>query len=161
VTRRLLVMALLALAACRTEEPPPPTGPAPTTATGTATVEPPATTEEVPSPDETPFSPESAFHAIGSVEVEQAGTYWAIYLAVGEQGAPELEQTTDYLAGLGIESYAGDLACDRGAAEALGLSEDLTAVGVYFVEREDAQDFAEKLPTPPTGIAKVRTYCAD
>jgi hypothetical protein len=35
------------------------------------------------------------------------------------------------------------------------------AVGVYFTGQAGAQRFAKKLPTPPSGIARVRTYCAD
>jgi hypothetical protein len=160
VSRRLILVVLLALASCRTEEPStvtPPTG----TPTGTKTVEAPQTTTEQPSPEENPFSPGPEFGAIGSTQVEQGAKYWAVYLAVGEEGAPELEQATDYLAGLGIESLGGELACDRGAADALGLSEDLMAVGVYFTGQAGAQRFAKKLPTPPSGIARVRTYCAD
>ena len=150
--RRFLVLVLLALAACRTEEPTPTSAPPTTTTAVAAKSEAPEATGEEPQPE---------FGAIGSVDVEQGGTYWAAYLAVGEQGAPELEQATDYLANLGVESVAGELACDRGAAKALGLSEDLLAVGAYFAERADAQAFSKKLPTPPAGVAMVTTYCAD
>jgi len=155
-----MLVVLLALASCRTEEQStvkPPTR----TETGTETPEIPRKTTEEPSPEENPFSPGPEFGAIGSTAVEQGAKYWAVYLAVGEPGAPELEQATDYLIGLGIESFAGELACDRGGAEALGLSEDLMAVGVYFADRGDAQTFANRLPAPPAGIARVRTYCAD
>lgn len=153
----LAAIAAVALAACEEEAPrPEPSPPAETTAPPTTA---PPTTEE-PSPAAT-AEPEPEFDAIGGTEVEHGGSYWAVYLAVGDYDAPELEQASDYLSGLGIESFAGDLACDRGAQAALGPDAGPAGVAAYFRSRHDAQAFAESLPSPPAGIAKVKTYCAD
>lgn len=106
-------------------------------------------------------SPTPSLAPIGGAHVEQGGRYWAVYVVVGELGDPALDDASAQLVAQGIESYPGTLNCDQGAAEALGVSQDTGAVGVYFATREEAEAFAATLDPPPAGIARVETYCAD
>lgn len=99
------------------------------------------------------------------VPIEHGGTYWAVYFGVGEEGSAELEAAVDFARQLGIDAGSGELACDQGAAEALGVPERWHGVGVYFATRDDAERFyiesglADHEVAPP--IAKVTTFCLD
>jgi hypothetical protein len=76
------------------------------------------------------------------VNPELGGTYWAVYAWVGS-GADEaeIEATQRYLADRGVQGLRGSLACDEGAAEALGTSAD-HKVAVYFETEDEANTFA-------------------
>ncbi|MGH2545956.1 MAG: hypothetical protein ACRDHJ_03660 [Actinomycetota bacterium] len=95
------------------------------------------------------------------VAPEHGGTYWAVYLAVGE--GPDLEDAIAYLTEeRGIEFFGPtDVNCDEGAGEALSPGAGPLSVGVYFETDEDARAWAETLPGPPVGIVEVRTFCLD
>jgi hypothetical protein len=95
------------------------------------------------------------------VAPEHGGTYWAVYLAVGE--GPDLEDAIAYLTEeRGIEFLGPtDVNCDDGAREALGPGAGPQSVGVYFETEEDASAWAGTLPGPPVGIVEVRTFCLD
>jgi hypothetical protein len=105
----------------------------------------------------TPDQPETP----SPVAPEHGGTYWAVYLAVGE--GPDLEDAIAYLTEeRGIEFFGPtDVNCDEGAGEALGPGAGPLSVGVYFETEEDASAWAETLPGPPVGIVEVRTFCLD
>lgn len=92
---------------------------------------------------------------------EQGGTYWGVYLAVGE--GPELEDANAYLREeRGITAIGGgSVECDEGARKALGPDAGPLTVAVYFETEEDARAWAETLPAAPAGIAEVRTFCLD
>jgi hypothetical protein len=136
----------MGLAACSPAAPPdeivaPTRSPSPTSPVATATPEEPG----APSP----------------VTPEHGGTYWAVYLAVGE--GPELEDAIAYLTEeRGVEFFGPtDVNCDQGAVEALGSRAGPLSVAVYFDTEEDARAWAETLPGPPVGVAEVRTFCLD
>lgn len=99
------------------------------------------------------------------VSPEHGGMYWAVYLGVGEAGPKAIEWAVDWARRLGVEAGSGELACDQGAAEALGVPADWHGVGVYFDTREDAVNFyldsglADHEVEAP--IARVTTYCLD
>jgi len=92
---------------------------------------------------------------------EHGGTYWGVYLAVGE--GPELEDANAYLReGRGIAAIGGgSVECDEGARKALGPDAGPLTVAVYFETEEDARAWAETLPAAPVAIAEVRTFCLD
>ena len=98
------------------------------------------------------------------VEPVHGGTYWAVYPWVGPAGSREADDVSaQLLAEFGIQAFPGDLACDQGAAEALGTNAP-QGIGVYFETEEDANAFALQAGlldhTDPV-IAHVTTYCLD
>lgn len=112
---------------------------------------------ESPTPSESPLPPLPP-----AVESPQhGGTYFGVYLAVGEARDPKLTTAVQEAAALGYRVFPGDISCDQGAAEALGVSNNLFAVAVYFERRGQANDLLPWLELPPLGVVKVRTYCAD
>jgi hypothetical protein len=119
--------------------------------------------EGTPSPDPSPVPGESpAAIPSPAASVEQGGRYWAVYAVVAEAGSAELDEAFNRLRDLGVAIGGfGELACDRGAAEALGVDPGLHGVAVYFDRESDARAFADSLDPPPAGVARVRTFCAD
>jgi hypothetical protein len=93
------------------------------------------------------------------------GVYWAVYPWVGAAGSREAEDVSArLLEEFGIEARPGDLACDQGAAEALGTNAE-QGIAVYFETEEDANEFALRAgvlghEAGPV-IAHVTTYCLD
>lgn len=127
------------------------TGPTQPPGTMTETVTTTVTVTESPEPPDLP-QPVMPIH--GRV-------YYGVYLAAAPFGAEELEKAVRRLDRLGIEAGAGEIACDDGAADQLGLPNDLAIVAVYFDRRPDAKAWLDRLDPPPLGLAKVRTYCLD
>jgi hypothetical protein len=134
----ILVLAVL-LAACGEEEP----TAQPETPLATATAE--------TSPEFTPAEP------------EQGGTYWGVYVAIADKGDDAaLQQSAEALDALGYSEYSiGDISCDEGAAEELGVPEDSGRVAVYFETEEEARAFSGSLPSAIVRIAEVKTFCLD
>ena len=98
------------------------------------------------------------------VVAEHGGTYFGVYLAVGE--GPDIEDAINYLTeerGLepGQEFSIGDVSCDPGAEAALGAGAGPMRVAVYFDSQEEAEAWSQTLPAPPIGIAEVQTMCLD
>ncbi len=64
----------------------------------------------------------------------------------------------------GIQAVQGEVACDQGAAEALGPGAEFR-VAVYFDTEVDARAFVDQLATSgevtDAPIAQVTTYCLD
>jgi hypothetical protein len=148
-----VVVLALSLGACRSAEEPSATSPAPQPAPTTASPSPTPSPSPSPSPiDEVPEP----------VVPEHGGTYWGVYLAVGE--GPDVEDASAYLRAEGLDEGlqfgVHDIGCDQGAAEAIGSDGPLT-VAVYFETEEDAEAWADTLPAPPLAIAEVQTYCLD
>ncbi len=95
--------------------------------------------------------------------LEHGGTYWAVYLWVGETADAKAEAAVARAADLGYTTGVGDLACDQGAAEALGVAPDQSgsAVAIYFDSRADAAAASGLFEPAPVGIARVTTFCLD
>jgi hypothetical protein len=99
------------------------------------------------------------------VDPVHGGTYWAVYPWVGAAGSREADDVSaELFAQFGIEAFPGDLACDQGAAEALGTNAE-QGIGVYFETEKDARAFAIQAgllghEADPV-IARVTTYCLD
>lgn len=97
----------------------------------------------------------------------QGGSAWGLYLAVAPQyEAPEL-QGADAVAGeAGYSSGQGfsDLACDEGAAQALGVSGTAYTVSLYFETEAQAVQAREAFQArghSVAGVALVTTRCLD
>lgn len=83
-----------------------------------------------------------------------------------EFNAPELVAAQDLANTYGIEYGTGDLGCDQGGAEALGLDPngEWAAVSVLFDSETDASQFVtafEARGHTVEGMGLVQTYCLD
>jgi hypothetical protein len=92
-------------------------------------------------------------------------SYWAVYPWVGPAHTPEADDVVGGLADdFGIQAIQGEVACDQGAAEAVG-SDAAWRVAVYFETGEDASAFADEYRSRNPGsdpvVAHVTTYCLD
>ncbi len=99
--------------------------------------------------------------AVGEVAPTHGASLFGVYVVVAEAGSPALEEAAAPLRERSIQVSVGELSCDAGAAEALGVAPDSHAVSVMFETREAADSFAATLSTPPAGIAQVTVGCAD
>ena len=99
------------------------------------------------------------------VDPVHGGTYWAVYPWLGPTGDQAANAMVGQLANrFGIQAWQGEIACDQGAAEALGTDAEWR-VAVYFETQEEANEFALQAgllghEADPV-IALVTTYCLD
>ena len=103
------------------------------------------------------------------VQGVQGGTSWGVYIVTSDD--PDYTSSSvvaiERLLGLGYEwfAYGVSLGCDQGASDALGLSDDLLAVAIYFATQDDAEVLAlayeAEFSDPVVGIAEVTNYCLD
>jgi hypothetical protein len=120
----------------------------------------------IPSPEErTAGDP-----IVGVIEgFTQGAEYYGVYVFVGGFDDPGYDRSIRRLRRMdlkrGVNFSDGELRCDEGAAEGLGLSDDgagaAIAVAVYFHRETDAHAFAASLDTPPEGVVRIRALCAD
>ena len=95
-------------------------------------------------------------------EVQQGSSAWAVYLAWGKSTSePAMKSSAQRATQEKLNPSVGELRCDAGAIEALGVSESLLAVRVYFSTEDAARRFAEQRTPRPLGIANVKTMCLD
>ena len=111
-------------------------------------------------------SAEKVDAATKAVDPQAGGKYWVVYLAVSyEGGTPELKAAEATLRARGFKMggtmSSGQLSCDRGAAAALGRSEDAYAVGAWFASETAALAFSATLPSLAVGVAQVSPGCQD
>lgn len=136
-----------------------PTSPSATTVTASAT-SPSATSGPVPSPGPTRWP-----KALG--EPAQGDPVWAVYLALAHSGTdPALDTALQQAAAAGYSGVQGDLACDQGAIEALGLDQFdyWSAVTLYFATERDASDFVASYTAEVAkvvGSTRVNVGCLD
>jgi|1186.fasta_scaffold272813_2 hypothetical protein len=101
------------------------------------------------------------------VQAAQGAQVWAVYLAVAEADDPSgealLAETSHHvLSTFGYSgSGIGDVSCDQGAAEQLGLDPPNQRVAVYFDSAASAQQFVGAYDRRSVGSARVTTYCLD
>jgi len=102
-------------------------------------------------------------------EPVHGGSAWAVYLAVATDiSGPEIADAIALLEDLGYVAGwgSGDLACDQGGAQAVGVdpSDNYAMVGAYFDTALDAARFVVALDArghSVLGIGLVQTYCLD
>jgi cytoskeletal protein RodZ len=100
-------------------------------------------------------------------EPQQGDPVWAVYLAVGHSVSdPALDAAQQGAASVGYQAVLGDLACDGGATQALGLDEYdyWSAAALYFGTQAQARTFASSYAVKvgqPRGVAKVSVGCLD
>jgi hypothetical protein len=112
---------------------------------------------------------ETPLPTVVDVAPEHGGTYWGVYLWVGETpDDSRAEAARDAAEHLGFKPGGGELACDDGAASALGVPQGWSSVAVYFSTRQDAEtaygwllENAREPAPAPAGVAEVTTYCLD
>jgi hypothetical protein len=101
-------------------------------------------------------------------DLVEGGQTWALYLAVARDfniQAPEIRRAQQDARDSGYNvTDAGDLSCDQGAVEALGLDPQGNWVGValYFPDEESAQaarEAFEARDVAVAGIASVTVTC--
>ena len=152
------IAAATTTAPTTTTTAPPTTTTAPTTTvtvtTSTTTTAPPTTT--IPEfPDE--------------VQGVHGGSSWGVYVVTSDDPdyAGSSVVATERLLGLGYEwfAYGVSLGCDPGSSDALGLSDDLIAIAIYFATQDDAEVFAAAYEADfgdaVVGIAEVTNFCLD
>ena len=142
-----------------TDETPEPTSPPSEEPSPSAT--PPQATPSPVTPPAAPAAPVFPEEAA----VEHGGRSTAVYLAVAYDGSdPELARAYAQAREVGYSGVGiGDVACDQGAGEALGLdpARAYSRVAVYFPDRATAQQFVDAYEPGVVGIADVTTYCLD
>jgi hypothetical protein len=101
-------------------------------------------------------------------DLTHGGDAVAVYLGVIEESAGSgniNDDFADIIAAAGAMGYfagSGDLGCDHGAAESLGLAAGFYyGVAVYFATVEDANMFVAAYPGEVVGIAEITTFCLD
>lgn len=102
--------------------------------------------------------------------LSHGGEAWAVYIAAEVQGDLAgdlvLGEAAQLLLNLGFRGGGGDLGCDQGARELLGLDPELFwhGVGMYFETEADAQAFVVAMEArghSVLGWGLVYTYCMD
>ncbi len=182
-----VVLTAFTLAACAdTADPPATTLPATTVApTTTAPPEPPTTTTTTPptttlapttnttlaptttttlTPTTTSTTAVAAPPPTAAISHGQLA--WAVYLGLWDE-APDEAARAEAAApatavGYEVEGW-GDVGCDQGAAEALGVdpSGGHFASGLYFATEADAEAAAALIGDGVLAVAEVQTFCLD
>jgi hypothetical protein len=111
-----------------------------------------------PSPASRPSFPPQA-------GAEHGAKQTAVYLAVAYSADdPKLKRAEAQAKAVGYDNVGiGDIGCDQGAREALGLDVDRDYYGaaVYFADRGTAQQFVDAYEPGVVGMADVTTFCLD
>lgn len=153
-------------------EPTPPTT-QPTTPPTTPLTTPPTATAVAPSPSSTAAGTASATPSVAPRwakalgEPQQGDPVWGVYLAIGHSAtdAP-VEQAVRDAGRVGYQAVVGDIACDGGAMEALGLDQYdyWSGATLYFASEADARGFAAaytRSVAAPQAVAQVTVGCLD
>jgi hypothetical protein len=162
------------LVGCTADDATPSASPTPT-ASATSTPEPSPTPSEVPEPTATPEpAPTEAVPPVPpatpadpsapppAAEGVHGATAWGVYLAImTSEDDPAWVGSGTRLEALGYEPTYGDISCDQGATETLGLPENVLVRSVHFATREDADRFVTLYGPDILGIAQVTTLCLD
>lgn len=86
-----------------------------------------------------------------------------MYLAVVQPGQDVPAAPYERAQPLGYEPGVADVACDQGAAAALGVDDGggVQTVGLVFRTQSDARAAAVALGSPAPVVAEVRAFCLD
>lgn len=118
---------------------------------------------ESPEPEPSPSADAGAGEwPPASTTVVHGSEKWATYVAVTPTtDDPAYAAAQQRLEELGYPGGGGEIGCDRGAAEALGVTQSAIGVAVYFDSQADAETFAEMYGPEAVGTAQVTTWCLD
>lgn len=152
----LAVVAAVALSGCqRNAGQSPPAAASPTTAPAT-TAAPATTTAPTASTVGIVRRPRPL------IDIHQGDRVWGVYWV--SASLAQLSSVERQLRARGVATTSGDLGCDQGARERLGVADTITSrVAVYFRTEGDAQAFAEGVEVRPRpyGYARATLYCLD
>ena len=93
------------------------------------------------------------------------GRVWAVYVGVTRDGSAAERARLDQLAGeLRAAGYAvalgaGPVACEPGAADALGVDPDAHGLPVFLESREAADQFLARWGRPDVGVVQTTETC--
>ena len=101
-----------------------------------------------------------------AAELRHGERFYAVFVAVERtSSALELTRAKEELqkAGYRVSPGATDINCDQGAREALRLTPgvDYFVEAVYFLTRQEAQQFVDAFEPGVVGTAFVTLYCRD
>ena len=99
-----------------------------------------------------------------AVSPVQGGTYFGVYLALGQgSGDPRLAAADASARALGYVPGRTSLGCDQGAARGLGrpASSQEHATVLYFRTEADARRFTALHAPVEAGVVRVQTFCRD
>lgn len=149
---------------------PPPVQPAVPDTSRTVTVTP---TPTAPTPSATPTAsaPTTTPPAVvdtppatlpQAADVTHGNDVWGAYVAVVDSfDSAAAEDAKARIVALGYEPSGGDVGCDEGAAETLGISQGSLVVASYFATEADAVLFTEMYGPDTIGVAPVTLFCLD
>lgn len=156
LTAAAVLTGLTGLAGCGDDDEPDTrltASPSPTTTSATSSPTPTPTASSVPS-----LPPQAT-------ELRQGGSYQAVYLAVsaGSSVTAENRQAESAAKALGYQAGTGDVDCDQGARQALGLPEtgSYLVTSVLFTTDAQAQTFVAAYQPEVVGTAQVELFCLD
>lgn len=122
---------------------------------------PPSSRSVAPAPASTPsvrpsYAPEA--------DTVHGDWFWSVVLAVGDRPTDSaVAAARDDVARLGYTAQTGEVTCDRGLREALGLRPDRKYyfASVYFATEELAWQFVAAYPPEVVGVVHVQLFCRD
>jgi len=115
-----------------------------------------------PSPPAPSVRPRESIQLPAQATIVNGGTYFAVYLAIGEPGSAELAEAEQLATELGYRATSRTLGCDAGSVESFRLDpvqSDWNGVAVYFESEKDAYLMADASNAPHFGITEVTTNC--
>ncbi|WP_421742793.1 hypothetical protein [Cellulomonas sp.] len=97
-----------------------------------------------------------------AADLTHGNAVWGAYVAVVDSfESPAALAAKARITELGYESSGGEIGCDQGAAEALGLPEGSLVVATYLATQADALLFVEMYGPGALGVAEVTLFCLD
>ena len=95
-------------------------------------------------------------------DISHGDEVWGAYVAVVDSFESEAAVAAKArVTELGYTPSGGDIGCDDGASEALGLPSDAMVVAVYLTTQEGAATFVEMYGAGAVGFAHVTLLCLD
>ena len=90
----------------------------------------------------------------------QGEAAFTVYLEVADDPDADFTDLVDFYGEEGYSVLVGNVSCDAGAAEALGVDSDAFAAGVYFATADDADEFVTEYQLSEETIVEIRSECA-
>lgn len=94
-------------------------------------------------------------------ELVEGGSYWVLYLAIAEKGAPELENAIGRAHLYGYSPHVRTLGCDERADGRYPLPKDFLGVALYFDRERDPWHVADAIKAPHWEPTRITARCID